>query len=238
MLLVVLAIMLQMTGYEIMKNVHNRPTPKSSYSEVKMLIKKKGEVRGRKIKSYMKKKGKVTKTLIVFLEPADVKGTKFLQIQREGKRAKQWLYLPALKKTRKIASADKTKPFMGSELAYEDMERRSPDDYNHKLIGKEDGLYVVESIPKEDVKTQYSKIKSWVRRDWIIVKTELYDKEGKLLKAIEMKQIEDIDGFPIAKRIEVKNVQNGNETTLTTEKVNNKAKIPSRYFTKAYLESG
>ena len=229
-----------LSGYEIMSNTYNRPLPESSKSTVKMVIKKGGDERVRKIQSYTKREGDIRKTLIRFLEPADVRGAGFLQIENEKEKGEteQFLYLTSLKRTRRIASSDKASSFMGSELTYEDMERKKPDDYENKLIEETENTYIVESTPKPGKETQYSKIKSWVRKDFFIVKTEIYDKDKKLLKVVEFKDIEPIDGFLTARNVIVKNVQNGNITIMQIQEIDNKADIKSNIFTKQYLERG
>ena len=116
-----------------------------------------------------------------FKAPADVKNTSFLNYSYDDDRDDdQWLYLPALKKVKRISGGSKEDYFMGSDFTYEDMEKRSPNKDSHKLLKTEtlngEVCYVIESTPKEE--GQYSKRVAWVIKDkWIPLKIEFYDED-------------------------------------------------------------
>ena len=102
-----------------MEKVNARDVGERSISEMEMiLIDKKGNKRVRKLKTYGLEQGKDSKSLMFFISPADVKNTGFLtyDYDESGKDDDQWLYLPALRKTKRIASGDKSGSFMGSDL--------------------------------------------------------------------------------------------------------------------------
>lgn len=226
-------IFIALTGYEIMKKVDSLPTPKSSESYVRMIIKKGDDVRERKLVIYTKEEGGKRYSATKFLEPADVKGTKFLQISNG--ETQQFLYLSSLKRTRRIAGAQKRTSFMGSEFTYEDLERKKVDDYEHKLLREDENFYVVESVPKDKSKSQYSKAISYVRKsDYFVTKTELFDESGKLLKIIESES-KNIDKYIIPVKTVVKNIQNGNETQMIVEDIKVDIKVDNRYFSESLL---
>lgn len=227
-------IFLALTGYEVMKKVDSIPVPKTSYSSVRMIIKKDGESRERKMNIYTKEEGSKRYSASKFLEPADVRGTAFLQISSDG-NTQQFLYLSSLKKTRRISGGQKKTSFMGSELTYEDLERKNPDDYEHNLIKEEDDLYVVESSPKKGVESQYSKALFYVRKsDYFVVRTELFDKDGKMVKMIQNTS-GNIEGYIIPTVTKVKNLQNGNETELIVDEMKVNINLDNKYFSESML---
>src|SRR3989338_3610727 len=143
-----------LSGREIMQRVDDRDDGDNGSSEMEMaLIDKSGHERSRKIRSFNKDKGEDKLRIMFFLEPADVKDTGFLTYDYDapGKDDDQWLYLPALKKTKRIASDDKSGSFMGSDFNYSDMTERELEKYDYTLM-KEDAIngvkvWQIEGIP-------------------------------------------------------------------------------------------
>ncbi len=225
---------LLITGEEVMKNVDSQAIPTSSESSVKMIIRKGNDVRERKMIVYTKSDGDMRYSVSKFIEPADVRGTQFLQISKKSETL-QFLFLPSLNKSRRIAGGQKKTSFMGSELTYEDMERKNIQDYEYKLIKEDENLYVVESTPKKGVDSQYSKAVFYVRKDdFAVLKTELYKGE-KLFKVIE-NEITKVEGkYNIPTRTYVKNIENGNETELIIENIKVDIKVQDKYFSPDFL---
>src|SRR5262247_396105 len=113
--------------------------------------------------------GKTEKRIYRFLSPADVQGTSVLVFDYEAKADDVWIYLPALRKTRRIVSSQKTQSFMGSEFSYGDLNIPPLDDYNYTLVKEEDyggeGCFVVDVVPKKKetgTEEGYSKKTFWV----------------------------------------------------------------------------
>jgi hypothetical protein len=232
-------------GAEIMTKVHDRENGKSSIVESKMiLISEKGQTKERSVQAVRKEYGDLSKSMIRFLSPADVKGTGFLIWENADRDDDQFLYLPALKQDpRRIASSEKNSRFMGTEFTYEDLENRKVSADDHKLLREEkiDGkqVYVVESIPKKGSDSQYGKLISWVRGDiWIPVKIEFYDKDGALLKVLTVKKLEQIQGIWTVMESRMDNVQDKKKTDLILLKVQYNVDIPDDYFTERYLKRG
>jgi len=237
------AVSFALTGTEIMTKVHDRENGKSSIVESTMiLINDKGQTKQRVVRAVRKEYGDLSKSMIRFLSPADVKGTGFLIWENADRDDDQFLYLPALKQDpRRIASSEKSSRFMGTEFTYEDLENRKVDKDDHKLLREEklDGkqVYVVESIPKKGSDSQYKKLVSWVRPDiWIPVKIEFYDNRGVLLKVLTVKKFEQIQGIWTTMDSVMDNVQDKKKTQLTLGKVQYNTDIPDEYFTERYLK--
>ena len=157
----------QLTGLDIMLKVDEQQNVDSQYGKTKMtLINKKGKKRVRDVVRYEKyyhgEKGIDTKTIVFFEYPPDIRGTGLLlwsykDIKKDDDR---WLYLPALKKIKRIAGESKNEYFMGTDFTYDDMGGRDVNEDKHILIGEEeiDGVkcYKIESIPI-DKDNMYSK---------------------------------------------------------------------------------
>ncbi len=235
-----------LTGREVIQKVKDRPDGDTRTSEMTMqLINKTGSSRERKIQSYSMDLGKDKKTIMFFLYPGDVKGTGFLTWDYDliGKNDDKWLYLPAMKKTRRISgSSSKTDYFMGSDFTYDDMGSRNVDEDDHMLLREEtiEGhkCWLVESTPKTKGEI-YSKKVSWIRQDCLIaLKVEYYDKMNKLHRKLELSNIEKVDGFWIAKSMHMVNVQTNHQTILTISNPKYNIKIDESAFTVVKLEKG
>jgi len=234
----------ELTGLKIIENVYNRQVGDDMTANLKMvLVSSSGNERVRKIKQFSRDFGDVEKKIMFFVSPADVKNTSFMSwsYDEEGKDDDQWIYLPALKKTKRISSDSKSDYFMGSDFTYDDLGDRKPADDTHKLLREEtiDGkdCYVVESIPKDE-DYMYSKTITWIIKDeWIGLKKDFYDEDGEYLKTLSVKKYEDIKGFLIVTHTEMNNVQKNHKTImeLTNVKINtgiSKSKFTERIMTR------
>ena len=235
-----------LSGRDIMQKVKDRANGDTRYSEMTMkLINKRGRERVRKVKSYSVDIGKDKKTIMFFIYPGDVKGTGFLTWDYDeiGKNDDKWLYLPAMKKTRRISGSSAKKDyFMGTDFTYDDMGSRNVDEDKHKLLREEtiEGhkCWIVESISK-DKRDLYSKKISWIRQDCLIgVKIEYYDKLGKLHRKLEISNVEKVDGFWIAKQLHMTNVQNKHQTYINIKNPKYDIDIKENKFTVGVLEKG
>ena len=237
------------TGRDIAQKIKDRPDGDTRSSEMTMkLINKRGSVRERKVVSYSMDYGKNMKdkkTLMFFQYPGDVKGTGFLtwDYNEIGKDDDKWLYLPAMKKTRRISGSSAKKDyFMGTDFTYDDMGSRNIDEDTHKLLREEDvdghKCWVLESTSK-DSRDIFSKKIAWVRQDcYVAVKVDYYDKQGKLHRELRLSDIEKIDGFWIAQKMDMKNVQTNHETIIIIENPKYNINIDENAFTVAKLEKG
>lgn len=179
-----------------------------------------------------------------FQAPADVKNTSFMNWTYEdgNKSDDQWIYLPAIKKTKRISSDSKSDYFMGSDFTYDDLGDRKLEDDTHTLIGEEtmDGkaCYVVESV-SNDEEYMYSKTKTWIIKEHFIgSKKEFYDEDGDLLKVLHIKEYQDYDGFLIINLSEMENVQKNHRTTMDLSDINITDKLKESLFTDRMMMRG
>ncbi len=233
------------TGLEIIQKVYDRPAGDDMQSELIMtLINSRGDKRVRKIKQFIKDMGKVEKKIMFFVAPADVRNTSFMNwsYDEEGRDDDQWIYLPALKKVKRISSDSKSDYFMGSDFTYDDLGDRHPSEDTHKLLREEtlngENCYVVESIPKDE-DYMYSKTVTWVIKDkWIGLKKEFYDEDGDFLKTLTIKKYDKINGFWVITESEMNNVQKEHTTHMQLENVKINTGIADSKFTERMMRRG
>jgi outer membrane lipoprotein-sorting protein len=234
-----------LTGREIMDKVYNRPSPDDQISDLTMtLINKSGQTRVRKLKQFIKDDGNVEKKIMFFIAPADVKNTSFMNwsYDNSDKSDDQWIYLPAIKRVKRISSDDKSDYFMGSDFTYDDLGDRKLDDDTHKLLREETiegkDCYVVESVPKDE-DYMYSKTVTWVMKDnYLGLKKEFYDEDGELLKILHVDKYQDFSGIWIIEKIVMKNVQNNHETKMELTDIKINTGIPDSKFTQRMMMRG
>jgi len=156
------------------------------------------------------------KSLIVFLSPKDVKGTATLTFTHKQKADDQWLYLPAIKRIKRISSSNKSGPFMGSEFAYEDLSSQEVEKYTYKFKSEKEGFLVVEQYPK-DTKSGYTKRKVTYNKNkgYRIEKIEFFDRKNALLKTLTYTNYKQyLHKYWRASDLEMVNHQNDKKTTL------------------------
>jgi len=206
---------------EIMMKVYNRPQPSDISALLTMtLIDSKGRERVRSIKQLSASFGTMDKKIMQFQDPADVRGTSFMNwsYAEAGKGDDQWIYLPALKRVKRISSDGRGDSFMGSDFSYDDLAERHPNEDSHKIIGSEEiqgeECWIIESNPM-DKNYSYSRVVSWVSKNKQLgFHRDYYDKGGKLLKTLTIHRVEEIGGYLMITHTEMHNVQKNHRTTM------------------------
>jgi hypothetical protein len=214
-----------------------------------VLINDKGQQRERRSVGLVKLQpnGVDSKLVVRFDTPADIKGTSFLQIEHIDGDDDLWIYLPALKKSRRLVANNKKDSFVGSDFSYGDISLPKVDQYRHSLLKteKEDGVdcFVVESVPASDAvraNSGYSKKVTWVRSDnFVEAKVDYYDLAGRLWKTQTVSRPEQVDAqkgrwFPLHR--EMVNRQNGHRTVIDATKLVPGIAISDDTFTTRYIE--
>ena len=242
-----------LSAREIMEKVNERDDGDRSISEMEMiLIDKKGKKRIRKIKTYGREIGKDSQSLMFFLTPADVKNTGFLTFDYDesGKDDDQWLYLPALRKTKRIAAGDKSGSFMGSDLNYSDMSSPDLDLYDYTLMKetkvKDEKVWQIKAVPKNDDeadKSGYSKSVIFILQDkFMMTRAVRWVYKKKRNKYFDARKIENIDGIWISTELHV-TTKSGKKTlhkTILNQKniKFNQQEVNEDLFTIRRLEKG
>ncbi|MBI5179502.1 MAG: outer membrane lipoprotein-sorting protein [Nitrospinae bacterium] len=185
--------------------------------------------------------------LVRFVAPPDVKGTATLMVEHSGKDDDLWIYLPALKKVRRLVSNNKKDSFVGTDFSYGDVMGHKPEDWNQKILRSEtvEGVdcWVIESLPVGDAVREssgYSRMTGWIRKDnFVIAKGEYYDDRGELLKLFTSADVRLVDAVnrkyqPM--RLETRNVQTGHTTVITFENFKANVGVKDELFTPRYME--
>ena len=221
-----------LNGREIMEKVNARDTGDRSITEMEMiLIDKKGNKRVRKLKTFGLEKGKDSLSLMFFLSPADVRNTGFLTFDYDesGKDDDQWLFLPALRKTKRIAAGDKSGSFMGSDLNYSDMTSPDLNLYEYTLMKetkvKGQKVWQIKSVPKtkaEAEKSGYSKSVVFIRQDnYVMIRGVRWVYKKKRNKYLDVRKLEEIDGIWVSTELHV--------TTKSGKKTLHKTILKQKY---------
>jgi outer membrane lipoprotein-sorting protein len=181
------------------------------------------------------------KSLLTFDDPADIKGTAFLSYTHALTSDDQWLYLPSLKRVKRISSANKSGPFVGSEYAYEDISSQEVEKYTYKWIRDEtiDGrdTFVVERYPQYEY-SGYSRQIVWLdKKMYQPLKIEYYDRKDSILKTLIVTEYNQyMDQYWRANLMEMTNHQSGKSTTLVWSDYEFKTGLTDRNFDKNTLK--
>ncbi len=137
------------------------------------------------------------KSLIIFDSPADIDGTALLSHAKILDPDDQWLYLPALKRVKRISSVNKSGPFVGSEFAFEDFTALELNKFDYKFLRTEScgdmECDVVENTPRYE-HSGYTRQVAWVDQEvFQIRKIEFYDRRGDLLKTLSLEDYRQYD---------------------------------------------
>ena len=236
-------------GNEIMNKVADFKKPAYSVTDVYMILTdKKGTQDSNGFREYGKEDG--SKTYIVMdFKTGTNKGTRFLQITDDNGPDEKHIYLPALKSVRRVNSSEGSKAFMGSDATYDDLSTRDVSEDEHQYLGEESitvesgkayDCYKIKEIPIDKKGTQYNYRMVWVDKETMYpIHTEMYDKNDKLIKVLEVLDIQKIQGYDMPMENKLTNVQTGHSTTLKIAKVVAlDQEIPARYFTQNFLTTG
>lgn len=238
----------QSSPREIIKKSHD-VVKVSSFEAVSVLTTTDGSGNMRTRKSSMASKtypDGTEKRIIKFLEPAEVKGTGILIFDHERKADDMWIYLPAIRKTRRIVSSEKSKSFMGSEFSNADMTAPLLDDFSYTGDGEEmiDGTscFVIRAdAVSMDVEDEYgySTAIMWIgKADYLVRKTHYYDYSDHHFKSIEnisFTRLDKTEGKYMVTEMKAENLDNDRKSAMIMEKVA-LADSKDEYFTLQYLE--
>ena len=235
------------TGREVMQKVIDAQKVNSSAMDILMtFIDKDGDTGTRRIQTLILNENDLTKTITLFMEPASVRNTRFLTVENSGRADDQWIFLPSLRKVKRIASGDKGGSFMGSDFSYSDMgsSGNSVDDSVQTILREEKynerNCYVVESIPNAGTDNNYGKYVTWVdKTSWLTLKVEFYSKDGiTQIKELNSENITKENDHWIAKKITMETLESGHKTILEIKQVKYDIPLNPGYFTTTFLEIG
>ena len=243
----------EMTGRQVMEKQKELHTVQTEIgNEIMLLVDEGGSKEKRIAKRYAKEVGDdVHRYLVVFLDPADIRGTALLTWEQKERDNDQWLYLPAQKKMQRIAKGSKKNYFMGTDFTYEDMEPEDIDNFDYTILRSEklehdngsNDCYVIEAVPANKEKKResgYSKRIMWIdKQNFFTLKVEFYDRRERLQKIQTNHVVENISGTVWRAKKTVMNHLGRKHKTLTgitSRKINTPVK--DSVFTERFILSG
>lgn len=206
----------------------------------------KGNVRIRQINTLSATFGDCTKRMIRFLSPAEVQGTALLIYDYENQADNLWIYMPALRKVRRILSTEKGKNFMGSEFTNADMSQPNAGDFiysnsGNKTIDGKNYILIVATCKTEAImlENNFSKKISYIdKQDNLCYRIEYYDLKGKLSRIQHNSNYrKQSNGKYFAMKMVMENVINGRKSVLITDKIQTGNTRKENFFTPGNLES-
>jgi len=239
-----------LSAIEIINKVNSRDDGESVSRTLKMeLTDKRGKKRVQETLSYRKYYGEDKKSVLFYKAPKRLRGTGFLTYDNVVSDDEQWLYLPALRKVRRVSASDRGDWFLGTDFSYEDIKKEtkvSTEDYDFKLLGEEqvDGhaVYKVEFVAKnEEIAKElgYSRLVSLIDKTiFISRKVTFYDERGELLKRLHNQEIKEIDGIWTIHHMQMTNAQNGHESHFYFSDIDYKKALSDGLFTQQSLKRG
>lgn len=205
----------------------------------------KGNVRERTITTWSKSFAGGDKMLIRFLAPAEVKGTSLLIHDYDKQADQMWVYMPALRKVRRILSTEKGKSFMGSEFSNADMSKPNIDEFNYKVLGSEivngKNCWKVEAAGKTDAikkENNYSRKISYIdQTNYLCLRIEYYDFSDKLQRVQTLDQYKKLaNGKYFAYRMLMENVRNKRNSEMQVRELKLNSSLPESAFSPNQLE--
>jgi outer membrane lipoprotein-sorting protein len=204
---------------------------------------KKGDESIREIRTRnLEVQGDGDKSMSIFDKPRDVKGTAMLTFSHGLKPDDQWLYLPALKRVKRINSRNKSGPFMGSEFAYEDLSSQEVEKYSYKYLREEAcgdlKCHVVEQYPQYE-HSGYKRRVVWMDTEgYRVMKVVFYDRKDALLKTLTASGHQQYLGhYWRPDLMEMENHQTGKSTTLAWTNYEFKVGLKDRDFSSSRLKN-
>lgn len=242
----------KLSARDIMEKVALTRKLDGSAATIKMtLIDEKGGKRVRVLDAWTKlfDGGKTEKRVFRFQSPADVRGTGFLVFDYEAKADDAWIYMPAMRKTRRILSSQTGQKFMGSEFTYGDLNTPALDDYTYTLLKEEsaggESCYVVSAVPKSKDTAKadgYAKRTYWVSKGKLVVlKIDHFAADGKVIKELTASEVKLLDAKKKryrSLRNEMVNKQNGSRSIFEFTKMTFAPDTKDDLFTPTFIERG
>jgi outer membrane lipoprotein-sorting protein len=230
---------------EIVRASRDRIQADTIYTRSTMILKAKNGAETRRVIEQFAKDGpRGNRVVIVFHEPRSVAGTRFLTMENPGGEDDRWIFLPDRGRVQRIAAADGSKSFVGTDFSNDDISSadRNADLDRHSLLREEElggkPCYVIQSVPK-DGSYQYSRMIQWIGKDTkVSYKIELYDKRNTLVKTLEILRLEEKDGRLSPMQTRMTSHAAGTYTQINVDDIRYNASLPEGIFTQEYLATG
>ena len=225
------------------QSVRDRPVGRDATTVSRMELVERGRApRVRQLIAYRVDRGAAgSANLIRFVQPEDIEGTGLLGVTKADGSTDQWLYLPALDRSRRVAGDRKGGRFVGSDLYFEDLQERQPNKDRHRILGKETlgetPCDVLESVPVDPSSSVYLRRVSWVDpQTFLVLRVDYFERDearpSKRWLALERRRIQNI--WTVTQSL-ISDLQSGHETRLQVQKVIYDRKLPDKLFSSRAL---
>ena len=196
-----------------------------------------GRTRTRELRTWSVNRDDVTKQLVFFESPADVRNTGLLTIN-EGGTESQTIYLPAVGRAQTIGSSQRSDRFMGSDFTYEDLGQQNPELFEFEIISQNDETILLEAVPRHE--SQYEKIHFHIRQEnYVLAKAEYFNSSGTISRRLELASHEILeDGSWRPGHMVMFDLENDTKTELTWEERTINEPVPDVFFTERQLRRG
>ena len=184
----------------------------------------------------------MSKSVLRFLAPAEVKGVALLVVNHPDRASDQWMWTPAIARERRIAVQDRATRFFGTDFSFEDLEERDTNQFDYRMLAQEpiDGAmcWKIESRPKKTKVSQYTRSVVWIRQDnYVVVEIENYRKD-ELIRRAKYSDIQKVQNIWTPQAIEMFDVQRKSRTVLKIEKLQYNVPMKEEDFTLQALQRG
>jgi len=224
---------------EIFEEVEQRRSSvNSETAEMRMIIyNSSGDRRNRTLQSFSSNEDETSRSLLIFKEPANVRGTAFLTVS-EGNNEMQKLYLPALGRIQTISAAQKSDRFMGSDFTYEDLGDQNPDDYSFTLEAETDTAYVL--YAEKESASQYDHFRFYIHPEkYTPTEIEYFNADGTMIKKLVAEDFEKVgDQLWQPSQMTMYDLKNERRTELIWKDRRTNTTIPQWRFTERGLRRG
>ena len=185
-----------------------------------------------------------SKTLVVFTSPEEIRGVALLSINQRGVTDRQYMYVPATERVRRVVPRERSARFIGTDFTFEDIAERVLDDFTYRLLSDTETIegrktYKVEAAPVDAARSQYKFIYYWVAQDApVILHAEMYDAQGREVRVLHASGLKRVAGIWGAHHVEMSSVQEGTRTVLSIDEVKFNTNLDEKLFTPEGLEAG
>ncbi|MFH1063354.1 MAG: outer membrane lipoprotein-sorting protein [Candidatus Omnitrophota bacterium] len=176
------------------------------------------------------------KYYVYFSQPADVQDMVYMVWKYIDKDDDRWMYLPALDLVRRIAATDKRSSFVGSNFVYEDISGRNLDLDVHELLDSPADVYIIKNTPKDANAVEFSYYMISIRKDnFLPVKAEYFNKQGKVSRIVEALEIKEIQGHPSVTKSKAVDLENNSNTVIEFSGITYDIGLEDSIFSERYL---
>jgi uncharacterized protein len=239
-------------GLEVAQNVNARDEGQSVSRSIQFtLTDKRGKTREQQTRAFRQNGDEMKRSVIFYTDPANVAGTALLTYDyyEAGKEDDQWLYLPSMRKVRRVSAANRGDYFLGTDFTYYDMKHElnvEIESYHWQTLDREEvaghDCFKVEAIPRDPAVAKdlgYSRVLFWIdAENWFKRKADFWDLGGNPLKTVFFRDIREVDGIWTAHELVAQNHKTGHTTVLRMSDIDYEADIDDALFTQVGLKRG